>query len=436
MRKINFLLLLTITAVMLLPGQEQKAPKTRKVKKKYIMHKAAAYQKEELLISATDMYCTYFIRKSLSEDLVVSSAQDVELEKEYFSDGERLYINKGSNDGINEKDVFLVIEKGSKIHNRLNSKTLGTFYQKKALAEVVRIYEDKSLVIIKRACHPVHLGDILVPYQEQEPVFEKKIDYQKSRLPESGIEGNVVYLHAEMGVDREISGPSTYVTIDLGKAMASKGDWLLLYKIFNADLPPMIIGSALVIDSQNTNSTVKIIENAVPVTVGIKLVLFQVAAEKTGKKADDADEFEEIVSEQEEMEEIPIIDTQEKAADSPEAKEKEKTLKINVFFDINKTSVKDKYKKELEKIKPFIDARAAYTVILRGYACNIGGLEYNLKLSKKRVESVKKHLMEKYNIKEEFFETYHYGEKDTPFDNTKKDERKKNRLVNIEVIGK
>jgi len=437
MKKINLFLLLFLIVLLLFPAQGQKAKKTPKVKKRFTVQKAAAYQEEMLLISETDINCTYFIRKNLSEDLVISGAEKMDMDKELFSDADRVYINKGSNDGINEQDIFLVIGKGSKISNRLNWKNLGTYYQKKSQAVVSQIYEDKAVVTLKKGCHPVNVGDILIPYQEPKTVFEKKLDYKKSRLPEFGIEGNVVYLNSALGTEREIVGATEYLTVDLGRAMLSKGDWLLFYKKMADDLPPIIVGSGIVLNSQNSNSTVKVIESAFPVEVGFKLVLFRDAGKRAEKDAVKTEEPKVSTPQHPiEMEDIPTIDTGEKVGSPPGEKKGEETLELDVLFDLNKASIKDKYKKELQKIKEFIDAKSEYTIILRGYSCSIGGLEYNLKLSKKRVESIKKYLMETYKIKKEFFETYHYGEKDTPHKNVSEEQRKKNRLVNIEVIGR
>ena len=73
---------------------------------------------------------------------------------------------------------------------------------------------------------------------------------------------------------------------------------------------------------------------------------------------------------------------------------------------------------------------------MRGYTCSIGGLEYNLKLSKERVDGVKAYLVSKLGVDEKLIESYFYGEKDAPYDNTSEEQRRKNRVVNIQVIGK
>ena len=73
---------------------------------------------------------------------------------------------------------------------------------------------------------------------------------------------------------------------------------------------------------------------------------------------------------------------------------------------------------------------------LRGYTCSIGGDEYNLRLSSRRAEEIKNILVSQYGIDAAHIETFFYGEKDPQFDNSSEAERRKNRLVKIEVNGK
>ena len=87
-------------------------------------------------------------------------------------------------------------------------------------------------------------------------------------------------------------------------------------------------------------------------------------------------------------------------------------------------------------MKEFIGSKKEFVIILRGYACSIGGVDYNLELSKKRVEEVKNYIVSNLNIAPDFIETYFYGEKDTPFDNSTEINRRKNRRVDIQVIGR
>jgi outer membrane protein OmpA-like peptidoglycan-associated protein len=379
---------------------------------------AYIYREESLVVSKTDMLCTHFIRDSLSEGMRITGAELQDWDKKEYSSGDRMFINKGSNDGLKEDDVFMIVGKGEKISSPITGKTLGTYYLKKSLAEIYCLYEDKAVITLKNACHGVHIKDIVIPFKEDEELVKKKVNYKKCRLPRVGVEGNVVYSSLGEGTKREIVGTGEYLTVDLGKAMVSKGDWLLFYKTYKGNLPPVIIGTGIIIDSQNTCSTAKVVDAAFPVEVGNKLVVLPDVVDK--KRLEKAGPSK--------GEKIPIIESMEK--------EGAESLEINILFDINTSSINDEYKQEMKKIEEFIKDKSQFIIVLRGYSCSIGGFEYNLKLSKKRVDNVKKFLMDTFKIKEEFIESYHYGEKDAPFDNTAEIQRRQNRLVTIEVRGK
>lgn len=387
-------------------------------KKKYTITKAYAYKEASLLISKTDLNCTFFIREKIKKDIVIISAEQIALGKEEYSDGERLFINKGSVDGIHKGDIFMVLEKGKRVPNPFKiMKSLGTYYLKKSLAEVFYTYPNKSLITLINGCNPVKIGDMLIPYKEGEVEFKKKIIYKKCILPKSEVKGRVVYMDLSVNRQKEIAGTSDYLAVDVGKAMVKKGDFLLFYKILKKKLPPVIIGTGIVINAQNTNSTVKILDSSYQIELGTRVVLLP-----------------EIEQEQplKEGEHIPIVEALKKEKEVGKAT----SIELNVLFEIGQSSIDEKYKEKFEKIKEFLSDKSQYVIILRGYACSIGSFEYNLKLSQERVESIKNLLIKEYGIDENFIETYYYGEKESMYDNSMEIERRKNRLVTIEVTGK
>ncbi len=421
MKKISlFLILMVGTASLFLTAQDQPV-------KKYDIRTAYIYKKETLLISETDLNCSYFIKKEMREELrIIGSTSDSG--KLDYTDGDRLFINKGSTAGVREGDIFMVIEKGKQVSNRLTGKNLGTFYLKKSLGEVTCLYENRAELTLKKGCYPVNLGDYLVLHEPKNTLFKRKPIYTRCRMPDSVIEGNVVFSGVHTSEERVIAGPQEYVTIDLGKAMVSPGDFLLFYKIVREDLPPLIVGTGIVIDSQNTNSTVKVMDASTSIEVGYKLVLLQA---KDLYYEDETRKIRRLT----EDEEIPVIEKLERE-DMGTVGEGEESLNLNILFDLNEKNLADMHKAELDKVGEFIQGKSEFVIILRGYACSVGNEEYNLKLSKERVDNVKKYLMDTLKIKEEFFETYHYGEKEAPYDNTSEEERSKNRLVTVQAVGK
>lgn len=418
MKKISlFLILMLGTGSLFLTARAQQV-------KKLDIRTAYIHRQETLLISETDLNCSYFIRKGISEDLRIIGSTVSDWGKTDYTDLERVFINKGSIAGVKEGDIYMVIEKGKQVTNRLTGKNLGTIYLKKSLGEVTCLYETRAEITLKKGCYPVNVGDYLVLHEPQNILFERKPIYNRCRLPDSVIEGNVVFSGIHVDAERKLPGPMEWVTIDLGKAMVTRGDFLLFYKIVRKDLPPLIVGTGIVIDSENTNSTVKVLDATTPIEVGFKLVLLQ---------AKDL-YYEDLKRKRRRLtgdEEVPVIEKLEKGDILGE-----ESLDLNILFDINGKTLTDTHKSELDQVADFIEGKSEFVIILRGYSCSIGNEAYNLSLSKQRVDNVKKYLMDTLNIKEEFFETYHYGEKESPYDNTAEEERRKNRLVTVQVVGK
>lgn len=404
-RLIFFLVVISFSGLF---SQEQK--------KIFDIRKAYTYKSASLLISETDLNCSFFISKRINRDVVVVGAEEMILGRTQYTDGDKLIINKGSLDGIKEGDLWLVLEEGKRVSGPYSLKILGTYYLKKSLAEVTCLYEDTAVITLKDGCNPVYIGDFLLPHKPEETVFKKKIDYLECKLPESPFEGVVVYNELASGLEREIAGTSNYVAVDLGKALLSKGNFLLFYKIIKRNLPPLIAGLGVVINPQNTNSTVKILESSYHIELGDRVVLLP----------------EEPAETLEEVEKVPIVEAL-KTEKRPDEIQK---VEVNVFFDLDSKTVDSEYDSDFQRIKEFIDTKSEFAIVLKGYACSIGNAEYNLKLSKQRVDNVKRILVEQLGIGEQFIESYFYGEKEMPFDNSSEEQRRKNRLVTIQVIGK
>ncbi|MCK5058099.1 MAG: OmpA family protein [Candidatus Aminicenantes bacterium] len=379
-----------------------------------------AYLDEPLMIAETDLICSYFITRRISEDIRITGSQEMDFDRVTYIDNDKLFINKGSLDGYKVGDMFIIIAKGKKIRNPFTSKKLGTYFLKKSLAVISCIFENTAVITLRDSCAPVELTDIALPYKKENTLRKKRIDYKRCVLPRSPVEGNVVYTNLYMDIVKNNTGAESYITIDIGKAFVSKGDFVLFYKNFKKKLPPLIIGSGVVINPQNTNSTIRIIESALPVNVGTKVVLMpEIDEKKTGK--DIEDEVPLIIDALEDMETTPV---------------EEKTLELNLLFNLDEKVLTPEQHSEIIRVKEFINSASKYRVILRGYTCSIGGMEYNLKLSQERVENIKNLLIKEFNLDESLIDTYYYGEKDTPFDNTTEEQRRKNRAVNIQVIGK
>lgn len=426
MRKISLflILILTVSFAFSMQQSEEEKPK-KKGRVFYQIERAYAYVEEELVISRADLYCSYFIGNLIPEDIVIVGAEQQIFSKMEYTDTEKMFINKGSSSGISEGDRFLILEKGKRIKHPFTHKKLGWHYMKKSQAVVTCIYEDKATVTLEGGCFPVKIGDILIPVKQEETVFKRKIDFQRCHLPDgpNTVTATVIFQRLWETSDKRLTAYGDYVIIDVGMAHVEKGNYVIFYIDLGPALPYIISGVGIVINPQSTTSTVKILDSAFPAEIGHKVILVPKSEEPVSHPLSKG-------------EEIPLL----KGAKPEErtAEPGEKSMEVGIQFEINKNTldVPDQYTGEFEKVKEFIGSLSQYAVILRGYTCSIGGLEYNLKLSQERVENVKAYLVSALGIPESFIKTYYYGEKDAPFDNTSEEQRRKNRLVNIQVIGK
>lgn len=421
MKKILFFVIFIFLALALMADVKES-------KKIYKLQKAYVFLDESLLISDTDLNCSYFIKDSMPQDIkIVASYQSIEQRKD-FSDNDNLIIDKGSKDGLKAGDLLLIMSQGKLVKN------LGHYYLKKSLAEITDIYEQQSVIQLKGGCNPVNIGDFAILFKPEKTVFAKKIDYMLARIPENPVSGNIVYTDLSLGIPASITATSQYVTVDLGAEVVAKGTSLLIYRILKSDLPPLIIGSGIVIQAENTNSTVKILDSNADIKLNDQVLILSASMENysdaagAGKKGN-----------------IPIIETlQGENQDKENARpgevqlpeQKGDTLTVDVLFDFDSKQPKDDHSGDFTAIKEFINAKSEYLVTLRGYTCSIGREEYNLRLAQERVEAIKDILVSQYGVDAAHVETFFYGEKEPRFDNSSEAERLKNRLVKIEVNGK
>ncbi|MEN8155041.1 MAG: OmpA family protein [Acidobacteriota bacterium] len=385
--------------------------------KKYVFDDTQLTKDKFLLISERDMYCAYEIKKRISRDIKIIGSDDMDEERTIFTSTDKLIINRGENSGLKEGDTLMIIAKGAKISNPLTYRSLGTLFLNKGLVVIRTVYPRHSIVEVENSCYPIHLNDYLIPYKKEEQVVRRSIDYRLTRLPESQLTGRVVYAGDHFDMERELSYSGHIVAVDLGKGEVSKGDFVLFYKIVKKRLPKIIIGSGIVVRPQNTNSTVKIIDTIFPIEIGSYITVLP----------------EALVTETDDNK-LPLIKDSKNITEDITATDE--TFDFTTLFPLDEYKLKDKLEEKFLQMKEFISTKKEFVIILRGYACSIGGVDYNLELSKKRVDEVKDYIVNNLKIAPEFIESYFYGEKDTPFDNSTELNRRKNRRVDIQVMGK
>ncbi|MBN2347002.1 MAG: OmpA family protein [Candidatus Aminicenantes bacterium] len=419
MKKALILVFFIFLATALSSGAEE-------VKKIYDLQKAYVYKDESLLISDTDLNCSYFIKDDVPRDIRIIGSHVAIEERTEFSDHDEMLVNKGSKDGLKEGDLLMILSEGRVIHHPRNHDRLGRYFLKKSLAEITCIYENRSVIRLQKGCNPVHVGDFGILFKPEQTLFEKKPEYTSCRIPAGAVSGMVVYSDLGLNIPSVISGDCQYVSVDLGEGVVGKGSFLLFYRVFASDLPPLIVGLGIVIHSENTNSTVKILDAGTDIRVQDRVLVLPRIKETAAPGAGG-------------QENIPIVETLQYEAEEGGALEEAAAadgLRFDILFEFDGKQPIADHAADYAAVKEFIAARAEYLVTLRGYTCSIGGEEYNLRLSSQRVEAIKNVLVNQYGIDAAHIETFFYGEKDPQFDNSSEAERRKNRLVRIEVNGR
>jgi len=107
----------------------------------------------------------------------------------------------------------------------------------------------------------------------------------------------------------------------------------------------------------------------------------------------------------------------------------------NVLFDFNSAAIKPEYNDELQALGNFLQEHPQAYVILAGFTDSIGSPEYNLQLSRRRVESVIAYLQTQFKIAEDRLMTLWYGDLAPVTPNDTEEGRRQNRRVASVVAG-
>ena len=92
--------------------------------------------------------------------------------------------------------------------------------------------------------------------------------------------------------------------------------------------------------------------------------------------------------------------------------------------------IKSKYNDELKKVGDFLNEYPTATGVIEGHSDNVGKAAYNLKLSQKRADSVRKYIIDKFGIAPERLSAKGYGMSKPVAANTTAAGRQKNRRIN------
>jgi OOP family OmpA-OmpF porin len=102
-----------------------------------------------------------------------------------------------------------------------------------------------------------------------------------------------------------------------------------------------------------------------------------------------------------------------------------------IYFDFNKSDVKPESDSTLNEIAKLLTGNPNLKVFIVGHTDNVGGIDYNMKLSQARADAVVKALTTKYKVKPQSLKAYGVGQLAPVAPNKTEDGRAKNRRVEL-----
>ena len=108
------------------------------------------------------------------------------------------------------------------------------------------------------------------------------------------------------------------------------------------------------------------------------------------------------------------------------------TFKSDMTFDVNSSTIRSGLLPELNRVAQIMKKYPQTTILVEGYTDSTGSEEYNLKLSERRAESVKRQLVHD-GVQQSRITTQGYGQSNPVASNSTAEGRAMNRRVEIRI---
>jgi outer membrane protein OmpA-like peptidoglycan-associated protein len=102
-----------------------------------------------------------------------------------------------------------------------------------------------------------------------------------------------------------------------------------------------------------------------------------------------------------------------------------------IYFDFNKSDVKPESEPALTEIAKLLTGNPNLKVFIVGHTDNVGGIDYNMKLSQARADAVVKALTAKYKVNPQQMKAYGVGQLAPVASNDTEEGKAKNRRVEL-----
>lgn len=180
--------------------------------------------------SESSLYCTGHIRYERFGQTPEIVGAEEEQEQRTFSDGDVVYLNAGSSQGIKEGQTFQIIRPRGDVKgvHREKAGFLGTYVQDIGQLQVFKVREGTSAAKITFTCDTAILGDLIVELSVREsPVQRPDANLDRFADPSGKQVGRLMMARDS----RELLSRNDVVYIDLGgEDNVKRGDYLTIWR--------------------------------------------------------------------------------------------------------------------------------------------------------------------------------------------------------------
>src|SRR6185503_7359645 len=184
--------------------------------------------KSEPVAREAGIYCTAYISEvSPRTDLQVVGAEK-ENEKDTYSQGDVVYLNKGRESGVQSGAVYYIIRPLGAVKHPFTKKKVGYFVRELGMLRVTEVHEKVSVAEITVACDTIEFGDVLKPYEIQSaPVGQDLHPLPRYSEGSSGLTGRIIM----SPLAKEYLSANQVAFIDLGNRQGVRvGDHFTIYR--------------------------------------------------------------------------------------------------------------------------------------------------------------------------------------------------------------
>ncbi|HEU4873316.1 MAG TPA: hypothetical protein VFT44_09465 [Pyrinomonadaceae bacterium] len=178
----------------------------------------------------SSLYCAGYIRYQRLRDMPEIVGAEEEQEQRTYADGNIVYLNAGSQQGIKEGQNFQIIRPRGDVKGVHKQKKgfLGTYIQEIGQLQVFKVHENTSAAHITFTCDAALLGDLLAPVPDRESPLQRAEENLDRFADPTGKQNGILMMAKD---SREMVTRNDIVYIDLGSEdQIKRGDYLTIYR--------------------------------------------------------------------------------------------------------------------------------------------------------------------------------------------------------------